>query len=478
MTPEADDYVPGTWLSSHLSARALLNPRSIAWLAALCLVPAVCFAVAPSLFFALLTPSIVIAYLASILDRNWLLIKGIRSSPMVVVDDAEARAMPDAGLPLYTVLLPVYDEPEILENLIDGVGRLEYPKAKLEILLLVEDDDVATQEAVRDITDNSVRVVTVPHSLPKTKPKACNYAMRTAGVRGEMMTIYDAEDVPEPLQLRKAVAAFRRLPADVGCLQCRLGYFNERQNLLTRWFSMEYDQWFRLILPAVQASNCVVLLGGTSSHLPTDVWRDVGGWDEFNVTEDADLGVRLARHGYRTLILDSETLEEANSDVLNWVRQRSRWYKGYLQTMFVHLRHPATLRQEIGFKATLRLINLTGAVTITNFLNLLFWLVMAMWVAGRPEFVSVLFPAFPYYVSLALLFLGAPISIYVGLLVINNLGKPCLWWAALLAPMYWLLQSVAAVKAVYQFIFRPSFWEKTVHGLSGQSRPAVEVGGP
>ena len=228
----------------------------------------------------------------------------------------------------------------------------------------------------------------VPHSLPKTKPKACNYAMSLPDLDGEMITLYDAEDVPDPLQLRRAVVAFRRVPADVGCLQARLGYFNERQNLLTRWFSMEYDQWFGAVLPAVQQAGCVVPLGGTSNHMPARVWREVGGWDEHNVTEDADLGVRLARYGYRTVILDSITLEEANSDVINWIRQRSRWYKGYLQTQIVHMRNPQRLVREIGLKATLRLVNMTGAIPLSNALNIVLWSTMLVWVVGHPEAVA------------------------------------------------------------------------------------------
>ena len=153
----------------------------------------------------------------------------------------------------------------------------------------------------------------------------------------------------------------------------------------------------------------MVPLGGTSNHMPTRVWREIGGWDEFNVTEDADLGVRLARHGYRTMILDSITLEEANSDVINWIRQRSRWYKGYLQTMFVHLRHPVRLRREIGTKAILRLINMTGGIPMTNAFNLVFWFTMLTWVAGRPNIVGPLFPPITYYLSWTFL-VGAPLA--------------------------------------------------------------------
>ncbi len=154
-----------------------------------------------------------------------------------------------------------------MRNLLNGVGNLDYPPDKLDVMLLVEEDDDATQVRRALCRSTEIRIVVVPHSLPKTKPKACNYAMSLPDQDGEMITLYDAEDVPDPLQLRRAVLAFRRVPAEVGCLQARLGYFNERQNLLTRWFSMEYDQWFGAVLPAVQQAGCVVPLGGTSNHM-------------------------------------------------------------------------------------------------------------------------------------------------------------------------------------------------------------------
>lgn len=407
-----------------------------------------------------------VLYLSSTADRHWLTLRGLRKHFAITVDDDEALALTDDELPVYTVLLPVYDEPSILHNLINGVGKLQYPKDKLEILLLIEEDDLPTQLALEGMSLQSVRVVIVPHSLPKTKPKACNYGMSDSNLRGELVTIYDAEDIPDPLQLRRAVVAFQRVPTNIGCIQARLGYFNEKQNLLTRWFSLEYDQWFGIILPAVEAAGCVVPLGGTSNHMRSAVWHEVGGWDEFNVTEDADLGVRLARHGYRTMILDSITLEEANSDVVNWIRQRSRWYKGYLQTMMVHLRHPVQLTREIGLKSTLRLVAMTGGVPLTSAFNVLLGMTLLIWVGGHPDFVVLLFPPVTYYICLTMFLLGAPLSIFVGLITTHALGKPYLWPAALLAPLYWALQAVAALKALYQLVFRPFYWEKTVHGLS------------
>ncbi|HJT96334.1 MAG TPA: glycosyltransferase [Mycobacterium sp.] len=464
-------------LPAHFSARTLLGHKSLIGIGCAAALFASIIVVLPHVIPPMVTGLIAMLYLCSTLDRNYLVLRGLRSSALIRVSDEEAMMLTDDELPVYTVLLPVYDEPAIVTNLINGVGKLDYPSEKLEILLLVEEDDIATQTALFDADLQSVRIVLVPHSMPKTKPKACNYGMSLPDLKGELVTIYDAEDIPEPLQLRRAVAAFRHTPAEIGCLQARLAYFNERQNLLTRWFSLEYDQWFGVVLPAVEELRCVVPLGGTSNHMPTKVWREIGGWDEFNVTEDADLGVRLARHGYRTLILDSITLEEANSDVVNWIRQRSRWYKGYLQTMLVHLRNPVALRDEIGTKATLRLINMTGGVPLTSALNLLFWFTMVVWVLGRPTFVADLFPPLTYYICLALFIVGAPVSIFVGLIATQALGKPHLWWAAMLAPFYWILQSIAALKALYQLVFRPFFWEKTVHGLTHSVDSPQTIGG-
>ena len=287
-----------TSLPAHMSARTLLGRDSLLVLGTLAAVLATIIVVFPHDVPPLIVGLIALFYLVSTIDRNYLVLKGLRSSALVRVSNEEALMLTDEELPVYTVLLPVYDEPAIVSNLINGVGKLDYPSDKLEILLLVEEDDIATQEALFDADLRSVRVVLVPHSLPKTKPKACNYGMSLPDLRGEYVTIYDAEDIPDPLQLRRAVVAFRRTSADIGCLQARLAYFNERQNLLTRWFSLEYDQWFGVVLPAVEELRCVVPLGGTSNHMPVKVWREIGGWDEFNVTEDADIGVRLARHGY------------------------------------------------------------------------------------------------------------------------------------------------------------------------------------
>ncbi|CAN1501689.1 COG1215 Glycosyltransferases, probably involved in cell wall biogenesis [Mycobacteriaceae bacterium] len=461
--PTAGQY--SRLLPDHLSARTALSSTTKALLVTLAAVAGGALVLFPAQLLPAIGIVVTFVYIASTVDRYVLMFSGLNHPALVGISDEEASAIPDDELPVYTVLLPVYDEPSIIENLVNGVCRIDYPRDRLELLLLIEEDDEATQQALASAHLRDVRVVLVPHSLPKTKPKACNYGMSLPDLRGEYLTIYDAEDIPEPLQLRRAVAAFRTAPADIGCLQAQLGYFNERQNLLTRWFAMEYAQWFSVILPAIERARCVVPLGGTSNHISVSVWRDVGGWDEYNVTEDADLGARLAAHGYRTQILDSVTLEEANSDMVNWIRQRSRWYKGYLQTMIVHLRHPIEFRRKVGTKATLRFLNMTGGIPATAVVNIIFGLLLLAWTSGRPSLVTMLFPPIAYYACLVLFLVGTPLAIYMSFVLVQAAGKPYLWWAALLSPLYWVLQSLAAVKAFYQLVFRPFHWEKTVHGL-------------
>lgn len=240
--------------------------------------------------------------------------------------------------------MPLYREANVLPTLVDALKRLEYPPDRLDVKLLLEEDDEDTIRAAKSAAlPNYIELVLVPASQPRTKPKACNYGLARA--RGEYVVIYDAEDIPEPDQLLKAVAVLRSSPAEVVCVQAKLSYYNAFQNVLTKWFTVEYATWFDLMLPGLFAARMPIPLGGTSNHFKTAVLQSMGAWDPFNVTEDADLGIRLYKAGYRTVIMNSTTYEEANADLVNWIRQRSRWIKGYIQTSLVHLRSPRALKK-------------------------------------------------------------------------------------------------------------------------------------
>ena len=401
----------------------------------------------------------------------------------------ELTAFRDEELPVYTVLIPMYREAEVAAKLVHAVAALEYPADKLDVKLLLEADDRATiDQCLGMALPRGVEVMVVAHSLPKTKPKACNHGLWAA--RGEFLVVYDAEDRPEPDQLRKAVALFRRLPARVVCLQARLNYHNPRQNWLTRFFTLEYTAWFDLFLPGLVACGAPIPLGGTSNHFRIDALRRLGGWDPFNLTEDCDLGLRLHRGGYRTQMLDSTTWEEANSRVGNWIRQRSRWVKGYLQTHFVHTRSYGRTLVELGPWGTAHFLLTVGGQSAAQLLNPLFWLAglayaglaAARWAGAGPGPWRLVYddrvadlPGAPltawsewsqafWYMAVGLFFAN---GLFIGVNMAAVLRRR-LWDMtpqALLSPLYWALGSAAAWKGFLQLFSRPYHWEKTLHGL-------------
>jgi len=452
--------VPGP----ELTAQRTLSGRQIRVIVGGCCIAGLLLLLAP---LATLTAAIAVAtllYLATLVYRLLMFRAGLAAPDTVIVDDLEARALPALELPTYTVLVPAYHESEVIAGLLASLSRLEYPAHLLDIKLLLEADDPDTLAAVVQAgPPSNVEVLRVLASEPRTKPKACNVGLASA--RGRFVTIYDAEDEPDPLQLRRAVVAFNRLPPGVACLQAKLSYRNAEQNLLTRWFTAEYALWFGQLLPGLVKLGAPVPLGGTSNHFRRQTLVRVGGWDPFNVTEDADLGVRLHRLGFRTGILESITLEEANSDFVNWAKQRSRWYKGYLQTWLVHMRHPRQLWQQLGLKGFVGFNLFVGGMPMLALLNPVFWALTAAWFLGKPSIILALFPAWLYYASLVSLVLGNFTFLYTTVVGARAAGRPSLALAALLSPAYWVMMSIAAVKASVQLLAAPTFWEKTAHGL-------------
>lgn len=405
-----------------------------------------------------------LGYVLTMVDRVLIFRTGLASRAIVVTDE-EARAIPDDELPPYTILVPAYNEPEVVADLLGSMAALEYPHRKLQVLLLLEADDDVTIAAAEDCAQiDFITIVLVPPAEPRTKPKACNYGLQFA--TGDIVTIYDAEDLPEPLQLRRVVAVFDRLPDDIACVQAKLAYHNGHQNIQTGWFTAEYGLWFGYLLPGLMRSSSPIPLGGTSNHLLHPVLDKIGAWDPHNVTEDADLGLRIAASGYRTAIVDSTTLEEANSDPVNWVRQRSRWYKGYLQTWLVQMRRPVELYRTLGLRNFVRFNLVLAGTPIIAVLNLLFWLITTFWFLGQPGLIEAVFPPLIYFPALICLVLGNAATVYMNLIALWEDDRPDLLWAGLTVPVYWLMMSVAAAKGTYQLIRNPSYWEKTFHGLT------------
>jgi glycosyltransferase XagB len=409
---------------------------------------------------------VTVLYFCDLAFSFFLIYQAFAHSELMNIDSLPGDAERD--WPTYTILCPLYHEHEVLPQFVTAITRLEYPKDRIEVLLLLEEDDNVTLKAAAALALPSYfSVVRVPHSLPKTKPKACNYGLRQAS--GAYVVIYDAEDVPHPQQLKKAVLAFEQSPPSIVCIQARLNFYNPNQNLLTRLFAAEYSLWFDLILPGLQACNCPIPLGGTSNHFKRSALQALGGWDAFNVTEDCDLGVRLAKRGFRTAILDSTTLEEANSELRNWFPQRTRWLKGYVQTYFVHMRFPRAFGPRSWREPKLWAFQLiVGGKVFSMLVNPLMWALTFSYFALRPAIGSVIesfFPAPVLYIGVTCLVFGNFLSVYYYMVGCARRGHDDLIKYIFVAPLYWAAISVAAWMAVYKFARQPHYWAKTSHGL-------------
>nr|WP_307553051.1 glycosyltransferase family 2 protein [Xanthomonas sacchari] len=447
------------------SARQVITRAQSVFLVALTVVLAAALALWPLFTLIALNTLIAVAFLATFGLKLVLAWRGARRRIDIKVSDEEVAALGDEDLPVYTVLVPMYKEPDVLPILANALRRLDYPTSKLDVKLVLEADDTETIEAAKALgLEAFFEIIRVPPSQPKTKPKACNYALRFA--RGQMLTIYDAEDKPEPDQLKRVVAAFRKSPADVACIQARLNYYNADENWLTRMFTLEYTLWFDFYLPALETLRIPIPLGGTSNHFRLDILRKVHAWDPYNVTEDADLGVRLTQQGYRVSVVNSTTFEEANVSIPNWIRQRSRWLKGYMQTWLVHMRDPVQLYRSTGVRGFWGFQLFVGGTFFTALAAPLMWLSYGLWLAVGSKFFDPFFPPALLYLSLLNLLLGNGFLIYMTLVAAFKRDYFRLAPYALTVPLYWLLQSIAAYKGLWQLIRNPFYWEKTTHGIS------------
>ena len=405
-------------------------------------------------------------YFLDVLFNLFLIIRSLGSPPDIIFSEDELNSLDENKLPLYTILCPLYQEAKVVGRFIQSIEKLDWPTDKLDVILLLEEDDKETQRtAYEHYLPSYIRPVIVPHSLPKTKPKACNWGLSLA--KGEFLVIYDAEDIPEPNQLKKAFLGFAKVPRNVICLQAKLNFYNPYQNILTRLFTAEYSLWFDVILPGLQSVQTCIPLGGTSNHFRIDDLLKLEGWDAFNVTEDADLGVRLFRAGYKTAIFDSTTLEEANSQLGNWVRQRSRWVKGYIQTYLVHTRNPVAFINQEGIHAIFFHILLGGRIAFM-FINPILWIVTFSYFALNGlvgETIEAVYPGFVLYIAVTSFIVGNFMFIYYYMV---GCAKRLQWSIirySIFVPFYWVLISCAACVAIYQLIFKPHYWEKTKHGL-------------
>jgi cellulose synthase/poly-beta-1,6-N-acetylglucosamine synthase-like glycosyltransferase len=386
-----------------------------------------------------------------------------------------APRLPDDRLPVYTVIAALYREAASVDGLLSAIERLDYAREKLQVILAVEADDRNTCAAIAARRHRiPLTVIPVPPSSPRTKPKALNIALPFA--RGTFTVVYDAEDRPQPDQLRRALQAFRA-GGNLACVQARLCIDNTADSWLAGLYTAEYAGQFDVFLPGLSTLRLPLPLGGSSNHFVTATLRRIGGCDPYNVTEDADLGMRLARFGYRTAMIDSTTYEEAPARIGAWLRQRTRWFKGWMQTWLVHMRQPHRLLRDLGLPGFLSFQLIVGGSVLAALVHPLFMAGMIysivsaapMWRGDNASvtILGVLCGTTDVFGYLSSAFLG-----WLGLL---RRGLLATAWALIFTPVHWLLLSLAAWRAVWQFAVAPYVWEKTEHGLARHSRVASNM---
>ena len=373
----------------------------------------------------------------------------------------------DRDLPVYSVIVPLFREARVVKRLVSALDRLDYPRAKLDILLVVEASDRGTLDAIDSLRlPARYRTVVAPPGRPRTKPRALNIALQFA--RGRYVVIFDAEDEPEPNQLRAAVGAFAADPS-TACVQARLAIDNAGDGWLATLFAIEYAALFHVVNPGLAALDLPIPLGGTSNHFVVEVLRRINGWDAWNVTEDIDLGIRLARFGQRVRSLDSTTFEEAPNTVDAWLKQRRRWMKGWMVTVGTHSRAPARLWRELGTRKTLAVLAMLFGTILSSLLGpFCFAMVLVRALTGNLFWTRSTWDYWCTAASAALLGLGLVAIVWPAVLGLKRRGLPGLAKSLVLYPAYIVLLSIASWQALFEVFGRPHVWAKTEHGRAKQ----------
>jgi cellulose synthase/poly-beta-1,6-N-acetylglucosamine synthase-like glycosyltransferase len=466
------------------SAHKVLTPKQKYFLIVFLAVVALSAFFRSAFTFAVLFSIVNVAYFIINPVKIYTSLRGFQGSRGVNrITKGEMQWVCDEDLPTYTVLVPVYHEAKVLSKLMRNLHRMNYPKDKLDVKILIEQNDEETLSEARQIGlfgsptkyvegisnkeyANFIGLfnpVIIPPANVTTKPRACNYGLLRA--RGELCVVYDAEDDPDPDQLKKAAMVFLRSENNVGCLQSKLNFYNAKENLLTKWFSIEYGYWYEYYLTGLDWINAPIPLGGTSNHFRVHQLTELGRWDPYNMTEDADLGMRIARKKIKTQIIDTYTYEEAPIHIRSWIRQRSRWYKGHLQTFLVHMRHPKKLMRDLGITQFLKFQLTFGGNIFVPIINSALWLLTAITLFTSLTLYGLL-PGYVQAISIFNLAVGnlTYMMLYVAACIKRK--KPRVIPFALLMPIYWLLISIASLRGLIQLIRKPFYWDKTPHGDS------------
>jgi glycosyltransferase XagB len=379
---------------------------------------------------------------------------------------SQPAAVPDDALPSYTILIPAYEEQDVIGGMVSCLEALDYPKDRLEALILVERRDHATKRAIRDANPAGfIRIVEIPPGKPQTKPRSCNAGLMLA--KGELVVIYDAEDRPDSDQLRLTAAHFHNSDDKLACVQAKLMVSNAERSFISRQFALEYCLRYEVCLPGLARLGLPIPLGGTSNHFRTAILRELGGWDAWNVTEDADLGMRCSALGYRVEVVDSVTRGEMPHQITPWTKQRTRWLKGFMMTALVHTRNPVRTWRTFGRSGTITLLAFMAG---TPLLYLAQPVAFVIWASGYKGLFARHLQADPILLAVQL----STLIVWTCLAMVaaRRYRLTSTVFAPLL-PVYWMMNWAATWRGLHQLIRAPFLWEKTPH--TNTKAAAVQV---
>ena len=385
------------------------------------------------------------------------------------VEPLPDQLLTDAECPSYTIVAALYKEPEVLPQLMQSLSAMDYPKERLQVLILLEEDDKETRRVAQRLAiPENLEFIIIPYEEPgpRCKPRALQYAMRRL-MAGDFVVIYDAEDRPDPDQIRKAATVFAQRGPELACLQAEVRWYNREQSLMTRMAAASYASHFGLILPGLAKSKGVVPLGGTSCHIRTSALALIGGWDPYNVTEDLDLGVKLKRAGFCVAMLPSITWEEAPTTIKATVKQHSRWIKGHTATFIAHTRNPFSLYRDLGAFGFLSFLLIIGGAHVAILAAPIFWSMTLMYLLTGAHIIQQITPQPAFYLGVTCL-LGNFFFAWQAMFACVITGQYRMVPWTLLLPIFWLsVLSAAGLKAAWEVISgRLYYWDKTQHGVS------------
>lgn len=403
---------------------------------------------------------------------------------MVTPEEIQAIQVHPHKLPFITILAAGYLEASVAEQFVRSISSLIYPnkQSRMQVIVVLEEKDTATINAFRATKMPSyMQIMVRPKGGIMTKPAALNYVLDSGVIdpRSEITCVFDMEDIPDTDQVLKAVVAFNKAYADdpsIVCVQARLSFDqNMNHNWITSMLAQDYLQHFGIILPGLSKMGLISPLGGTSNYILTHVLRHIK-WDPYNVTEDMNLAVFFRRLGLGVRVFNSVTSEEAVTSVRQFVKQRSRWIKGGIQTYIRHMRNPYLLYKDLGVLGFIGFQAIVGAPLVLNLINPIFWTLTLLYAVTHWEWIEQLYgmPAIFYMASICLVF-GNFLYIYFLMLAGFSKKKYGLVVYALTAPLYWVLLSAAGIKAVIEYFASTKSaqtWDKTTHvGVSPLPTP-------